>query len=128
MKKNIIPAVFLLVGLCSSCRAPKFLPVESVRIEYREKLSTDSVFRLDSVFIKQTADTVFLERYKFLYKYKTLYDSIFRVDTIRQPYPVEVAVKVKAPLTEWQSVQIWCGRAAIFVLLLVIIYFARKLF
>jgi hypothetical protein len=102
------------------------VPIESTKIEYRDNFIRDSIFRYDSVFVKQTADTVFFERYKYLYRDKIVKDSVFINDTIRVPYPVEVVKQVKAPLTSWQNFQIWCGRIAIAFLLLVGIYFVSK--
>jgi hypothetical protein len=117
----------LLLCVCSSCKTPQYIPVETVKTEYRDKIVRDSVFRYDSVFVKQTADTIFFERYRYLYKDKIIRDSIFKTDTIRVPYPVEVVKQVKAPLTSWQNFQVWCGRILLVLALLVGLYFVLKL-
>jgi len=54
-------------------------------------------------------------------------DSIFRYDSIRIPYPVEIIKEVKKPLTGWQNFQQWTGRIALVIALLLILYFALKL-
>ena len=110
-----------------SCKSVKYIPVVTTKIEYRDNFVRDSIFRYDSVFVKDKGDTLILERYKYLYKNRIVKDSIFINDTIRVPYPVEVIKQVKAPLTSWQSFQIWCGRFALFTLLLACIYFVWKL-
>jgi hypothetical protein len=125
MKKTVI--FFAVALLCCACGTTKYVPIETVKTEYRDKIVRDSVFRYDSVFVKQTADTVFFERYRYLYKDKTIRDSIFKTDTIRVPYPVEVVKQVKAPLTSWQNFQVWCGRIALAIVLIVVIYFVLKL-
>jgi hypothetical protein len=125
MKKMIFFAV--IATLLYSCKSVQYVPVETVRTEYRDKIVKDSVFHYDSVFVKQIADTVFFERYKYLYRDKIVRDSIFKTDTIRVPYPVEVVKQVKAPLSSWQNFQVWCGRIAIAVLLFVGLYFVLKL-
>jgi hypothetical protein len=125
MKKMIFFAV--IATLLYSCKSVQYVPVETVRTEYRDKIVKDSVFRYDSVFVKQIADIVFFERYKYLYRDKIVRDSIFKTDTIRVPYPVEVVKQVKAPLTSWQNFQVWCGRIALAVLLFVGLYFVLKL-
>jgi hypothetical protein len=128
MKKIILlAAVIWLLCLCSSCGTTKYVPVETTKIEYRDQLVRDSIFHYDSVFVKQTADTVFFERYKYLFRDKIIRDSIFKTDTIRVPYPVEVVKEVKAPLTGWQNFQVWCGRIALTLALLIIVYFVLKL-
>jgi hypothetical protein len=127
MKKRIVPAaIILLLSFCSSCKTTLYIPVETAKIKYRDNFVRDSIFRYDSVFVKQTADTIFFVRYKYLYRDKIIRDSVFLSDIIRVPYPVEVVKQVKAPLTGWQNFQLWCGRIMLAILLLVGIYFVLK--
>ena len=125
MKKILFFAVIATMLL--SCKSVKYIPVVTTKIEYRDNFVRDSIVRYDSVFVKDKGDTLILERYKYLYKNRIVKDSIFINDTIRDPYPVEVVKQVKAPLTSWQNFQIWCGRIALFTLLLACIYFVWKL-
>ena len=125
MKKKLIFAVIATMLL--SCKSIKYIPVVTTKIEYRDNFVRDSIIRYDSVFVRDKGDTLILERYKYLYKNRIVKDSIFINDTIRVPYPVGVIKQVKAPLTSWQSFQIWCGRFALFALLLICIYFVWKL-
>jgi hypothetical protein len=124
--KKAINFLTLLVCLCSSCKTPYFVPVETVKTEYRDKIVRDSIFRYDSIFVKEKGDTLIFERYRYFYRDKIVRDSVFLSDTIRVPYPVEVVKTVKAPLTGWQNFQLWCGRIALTVALLFVIYFVRK--
>ena len=125
MKKTIVFCALAL--LCCACGTTKYIPIETIKTEYRDKIIRDSIFQYDSVFVKQTADTVFFERYKYLYRDKLIKDSIFIQDTIRVPYPVEVIKQVKAPLTSWQNFQLWSGRIALILALLVGLYLILKL-
>ena len=125
MKKILFIAA--IATLLYSCKSVKYIPVETTKIEYRDNFVRDSIVRYDSVFFKDKGDTLILEKYRYLYKNRIVKDSIFINDTIRVPYPVEVVKQVKAPLTSWQSFQIWCGRFALFALLLACIYFVWKL-
>ncbi|MFV0391327.1 MAG: hypothetical protein ACK5KP_05515 [Paludibacteraceae bacterium] len=125
MKKLLFLAA--IATLLYSCKSVKYIPVETTKIEYRDNLVKDLIFRYDSVFVKEKGDTLIQERYKYLYKNRIVKDSIFINDTIRVPYPVEVVKQVKEPLTSWQSFQIWCGRFALFALVLAGIYFVWKL-
>ena len=110
----------MLVG----CTKTLYVPVESVRTEYVDKLQRDSiyVYEKDSMYIK--GDTVFRDRWRYKYKYKYKYknklihDSIFIQDTIRVPYPVEVIVKVNE-LHWWQESLMWAGVVAIFSFIVV---------
>jgi len=109
-----------------SCKSVEYIPVETTKIEYRDNLIRDSIIRYDSVHVKDRGDTLILERYKYLYKNRMVKDSIFINDTIRVPYPVEVVKQIKAPLTSWQNFQIWCGRIALIIIILIGFYFAIK--
>ena len=121
MKKILFFAALLCLW---SCKTIKYVPVESVKTEYRDKIVRDSIFRYDSIIIREKGDTVFLERYRYLFRDKLVRDSVFLNDTIRVPYPVEVVKEVKKPLTGWQNFQVWCGRIGLG--LVGIVYFVRR--
>ncbi len=125
MKKLLFLAA--IATLLYSCKSVKYIPVETTKIEYRDNFVRDSIFRYDSVFVKDKGDTLILEKFRYLYKNRIVKDSIFINDTIRVPYPVQVIKQVKTPLTSWQSFQIWCGRIALFALLIACIYAVWKL-
>lgn len=93
-----------------------YIPVESVRTEYKDRLILDSVYLKDSVLIRQKGDTVFLEKYKYFYRDKLLRDSVYLTDSIQVPYAVEVGKEVNR-LSSFQSFEIWCGRILLLVLL-----------
>ena len=124
MKKTIYLAALLC--LCYSCKMPQYIPVESVKTEYRDKIVKDSVYLYDSIYIKEKGDTLIMERYRYLYKDRFIRDSVFINDTIRVPYPVEVVKQVKKPLTGWQNFQVWCGRIALGAILILLFSFVLK--
>jgi len=125
MKKT---AIFCAIALlCCACGTIKYVPIESTRTEYRNIITTDSVFLRDSIFVKEKGDTLILEKYRYFYRDRVLRDSVIVKDTIRVPYPVEVVKEVKAPLSSWQNFQVWCGRIALVVLLFIGIYFLLRL-
>ena len=125
--KNTSIFTILLLCFCSSCKTPQYIPVETVKTEYRDNYVRDSIYFRDSVFVKERGDTLIMEKYSYLYRDKIVRDSIFKTDTIRIPYPVEVIKQVKKPLSSWQSFQVWCGRIALIILLFLIVYFVLKL-
>lgn len=89
---TVILAVLFALCMCG-CRGVRYVPVESVRVEYktRDSIRYDSIYRLDSVVIQAKGDTVYLEKYKYLNRYlfvnKT--DTVLRCDTVEVPVPVE---------------------------------------
>jgi len=128
MKKRAILATIIVLSLClcCACKSVQYVPVESVKTEYRDKIVRDSIYRYDSVFVKEKGDTLIMERYRYLYKNRFIRDSVFINDTIRVPYPVEVVKQVKKPLTGWQNFQVWCGRIALAGVLILFFSFVLK--
>ncbi len=123
----IIIVGLLLFLLFTSCKSKTiYVPVESTKIEYRDKIQRDSIHLYDSIYFEKylKGDTVFLtkEKYKYLYRDKLVHDSIFKLDSIKVPYPVIEYQEVNR-LSSFQSFQIWCGRI---LLLLVLGYFVFR--
>ncbi|GHT40848.1 hypothetical protein AGMMS49965_09750 [Bacteroidia bacterium] len=132
MKTTIYTAVFaffvmLWLSSCKTQQMPVYVPVETVKTEYRDNYIHDSVVRYDSVFVKEKGDTVIFERYKYLYKDRLVRDSVVIRDSIQVPYPVEVSVPVNY-ITGWQNFQIWLGRSLLlFVFVyLIVLYFKKR--
>lgn len=101
----ILLSIFVLIG----CRSKTiYIPVETVRVEYKDRFSKDSVYLKDSIFLQIKGDTVFLEKHKYIYKNKIQRDSIFLTDSIRVPYPVEVTKEINR-LKWWQEILIYLG-------------------
>lgn len=108
MKALIYITIFLMSGICfTSCRSIKYVPVETVRTEYktRDSIRFDSIYQRDSVLLLVKGDTVYKEKYKYLYKYQYLNrtDTVIKVDSVQVPYPVEKR------LTRWQSIKMELG-------------------
>jgi hypothetical protein len=110
MKKILL--FFLLLSGLAACNKTIYVPVESVRTEYRDNYLRDSIHLRDSIFVMVKGDTVWIEKYKYLYVDKLKRDSIYLNDTIRVPYPVEIPVKVNY-VSGLQNFQIWLGRLLI---------------
>jgi hypothetical protein len=123
---KIIIYITALLCICCACSTTKYIPIETTRTEYRDNFLRDSIYVRDSIFVKEKGDTIFMEQYRYLYRDKIVRDSIFTTDTIRVPYPVEVVKEVKKPLSGWQNFQVWSGRIALALGLLVIIFMTLK--
>jgi hypothetical protein len=113
MKKTILLITLFVFLSLIGCRQLKYVPVESVRTEYRDNYLRDSVYLHDSVttVVQWKGDTVFAEttKYKYLYRDRIIRDSIAVTDSVRVPYPVEIEKPVKY-VSGWQNFQIWIGR------------------
>ena len=88
----ILLAGFVLIGL-GACRSVRYIPVESVRHDSVVTIlhQRDSIYQHDSVYIKEKADTVLIERWHTRWRERVSHDTLYmsKTDTIRVPVPVE---------------------------------------
>lgn len=103
-----IAALTLLSAILTGCRSRiQYVPVESVRTEYKDRLQRDSIYVQDSVYIRDKGDTVFVDRWRYMYRDKLVTDTLLVNDTIRVPYRVE------KQLSRWQQTKMDVGGWAI---------------
>ena len=107
MKALIYITMFLMSGIWfASCRT-QYVPVETVRTEYktRDSIRFDSIYNQDSIYVFVKGDTVYQYRYKYLYKYQYINraDTVIKTDSVQVPYPVEKR------LNRWQSIKMELG-------------------
>lgn len=105
-----IVCVLLVLSLIGCRTRIQYVPVESVRTEYKDRLQRDSIYFRDSIIMREKGDTVFIDRWRYLYKDRLVTDTLLVSDTIRVPYPVE------KELTRWQQTKMDVGGWAIGVL------------
>lgn len=99
--------------LLNSCTTTKYVevPVDRIKIEYRDRTLVDTFIRNDSVIIKERNDTVFMEKYKYLYRIKEVKDTINITDTITKVQTVEIVKEVNKA-HNWQIVLMVLGGVA----------------
>lgn len=92
MKSLYISMLVFITFMLASCRT-EYIPVESVRYDsiYFAKMQKDSIYIQDSIYIKEKGDTVFVDKFKYIYKYVNIQDTCFieKTDSILIPYPIE---------------------------------------
>lgn len=123
----LAPFMCMLFVICS-CRTVKYVPVETVKVDttYINKLQRDSIYMLDSVYVKEKGDTVLIEKYKYLYRDKLVRDTMYisKADSIQVPYPVE------KELTRWQQFRMdfggWAMCIVVISILILIVYKIKK--
>lgn len=122
---RIITLIFLATILYS-CKSIQYVPVETIKVDttYISQIKIDSIYHRDSIYVEHKGDTVYLSKYKYLYKYIEKHDTLWRekTDTIQVVYPVE------AQLTKWQKIKINIGEYLITAIALVIIWLCAKYF
>lgn len=118
----LIVGFAILLVMVTSC-SPRI--IETIRYQrdttYVQQVKVDSVYRRDSVFVREKGDTVFIYKERIRDRY------VFRHDTLRLVKVDSVAVervkevKVEKPLSAWKSAKIgafWWLFAAVLLLLL----------
>lgn len=81
---------FILFILFVGCKTKTlYVPVESVKTEYKDKYLRDSIYLKELVRIYQRGDTVFKDSIVYKYKDKLIKDTVNVSDTIRVPYPIK---------------------------------------
>lgn len=125
--KNLLYIILLTLAIClTSCRSIKYVPVETVKTEYktRDSIRFDSIYEHDSIFLLVKGDTVYKEKYRYKYRYLTINktDTVMLTDSVQIPYPVE------KQLTRWQQMKIELGGWAVGVIVILSIVLMLKLF
>lgn len=119
-----ILVVLIILGGLSSCRT-QYIPVETIKTEYRtrDSIRHDSIYQQDSVYVTVKGDTVYEYKYKYLYKYQYINrtDTLMKIDSIQIPYPVE------KQLSKWQSFKLDFGGVAMLVLIMIVIVKLKNL-
>ena len=124
-------AVMAIVICCVSCKT-KYVTVPEYHKEYINRTDTflrsDTLFRLDSVVIRQQGDTTVIEKIRwqnrFVNVYKVKTDTIMKSDSIRVPYPVE------RKLSKWQQLRLdfggWAMGGTVVAIVFIIIWLVRR--
>ncbi len=95
MKKTIsaifIVCLFLMMVSCKT-KDPKtiYVPVESVKTEWRDRFIKDSIHTKDSVIIIKDGDTIKIRETRYVYQKNIIRDSIDKYIGIQIPIPYEV--------------------------------------
>lgn len=101
---TVILVAILVVFLLTGCKTKTVLvPVEKVKIEYKDRLRVDSVYNRDTIQIYKKNDTIYYEKIRWRERFKIDTVSVVRVDSI--PYKIEVVKEVNK-LTKWQKLRL----------------------
>lgn len=121
-----IIVLILLAIMLYGCKSIQYVPVETIKRDttYISQIKIDSIYHRDSIYVEHKGDTVYLSKYKYLYKYIEKHDTLWRekTDTIQVVYPAE------AQLTKWQKIKINMGEYLIAAIVLIVIWLCVKYF
>jgi hypothetical protein len=122
MKKNkyLVATIAILIYLYImfsfiGCTTTKYVPIESVRTEYINKVEKDTVIINNDRLVKEKGDTIYIVNTKYVYKTKNKIDTILRIDTIPIIQEVEVIKEVNK-LKDWQVILMVLGGGMVAVI------------
>lgn len=108
--KVVLLLALLLILVCS-CRT-QYVPVETVKTETERvvDIKRDSIYVLDSVFVREAHDTIYIT------KWRTEYKEALRIDTlnIERIDTLNTIVEVEKKLTKWQQTKMDVGAGVMY--------------
>ena len=123
----VVVIALILVLLLSGC-ATKVVTVPEIHTEYVYRtdsfLQRDSIYVNDSVFVREKGDTVWIERYKTLYRDR--WRDVVRVDSVVEVDSIPYKVEVEKSLTWWERQKIEFGELAMFLMAVWVVFVVLK--
>ena len=110
----IILALMILAAivLVCSCQSVRYVPVETVKTDSIRVVDVqrDSIYVLDSIFVREAHDTVYIT------KWRTEYKEALRVDTfhVQRIDSINTIVEVEKKLTKWQQTKMDVGAGVMY--------------
>lgn len=102
-----------------SCRSVEYVPVETVRFETERvvDIQRDSVYVLDSIYVREANDTIYIT------KWRTEFKEALRVDTFRVERidTLNTIVEVEKKLTKVQQLKMDVGAGVLYAVPILIV-------
>lgn len=104
---KVLPWILVILLCLAACRSIEYVPVETIRIEYktRDSIRYDSIYKHDSIFYQVKGDSIYkyVKQMEYRYIFINRRDMVLKTDSIQVPYPVE------KELSRWQAMKIELG-------------------
>lgn len=104
---NKILFISILLSIFS-CKSIEYVPVETVRTEYKYVHSIDTIINNNTTYIKEKGDTIFIYNTKEVYKYRDRIDTCIVNDTITK-YVDKIEYVEVNKLKKWQIILMVLG-------------------
>lgn len=109
---NMRNLVFITLFTLISCTTTKIVevPVETVRMEYTNKISYDSIYIHDSIDRSIVGDTVYINKWNTSYRYIYRTDTLIIRDSIPYIMTVESIKEIEVNKVYWyQYILVYLG-------------------
>lgn len=121
---------FCIIAMCfllSGCKTIEYVPKVETKIEYRDRVERDTTFVRDSVYIRQKNDTIYVDKYKYIYREHIKTDTSF----VYQSDTITIVQEVEKKLSRWQQAKMSLGGYSFALLVLLVLgglgYLAYKI-
>lgn len=114
MLSRILFWAIIVTACCAlfSCRTVQYVPVETVKTETERvvDIQRDSIYVLDSIYVREAHDTIYIT------KWRTEYKEALRVDTfnIVKVDSINTIIEVEKRLTKWQKAKMNIGTGVMY--------------
>jgi hypothetical protein len=109
---KVVLLLALLLAMMCSCKTTQYVPVETVRTETERVVDVqrDSIYVLDSVFVREAHDTIYITKWRTEYKEALKIDTfnVERIDTLN------TIVEVEKRLTKIQQLKMDVGAGVLY--------------
>lgn len=125
MIKRLFSLMLFLI-VCISCTTTRYIeketPVETIKTEYINNYTHDSIYVKDSIITQVVLDTIKVDRYHTKYIEKVVKDTIIKVDSIPTIVTITKEVEVNK-MNRTQSFLSYLGGMFLMTLILVLIFY-----
>lgn len=118
---KIYKYIIIILLLLTACTTTKYIevPVETIKDNYIHTIQKDTIIVKDSIDRWLKNDTIYITRYKYIYKTQYKYDTIIQRDTITNTIYVDKIVTVNE-LKDYQKFLIYIGLFALIFIIFVV--------
>ena len=110
-----------VIVLCLVGCKTQYVPVEAVRVETERvvDIQRDSIYVLDSIYVREAHDTVYIT------KWRTEFKEALRVDTflVERIDTLNTIVEVEKKLSKWQQTKMDVGAGVLYAVPILIALF-----
>lgn len=123
---NLILLLSILISMYS-CKSIEYIPVETVRTEYINTHTTDTIIQNNTTIIKEKGDTIYIFKEREVYKYRDRVDTLIVNDTINTIKYVDRVEYVEVnKIKNWQTALMILGGILVGFIVLKLISIFKK--
>lgn len=124
---NVLVWAMIIATACAVFSCTSYRPRETHKVDssFIARYERDTVYKLDSVRVYTLRDTVYADRWRYVYRDRLLCDTIYKSerDTITN------VVKVEKPLTRVQLLKMDIGAGVMWAIpIMLVLWFIRRRF